>query len=167
MGVKRPYSFYYPGNNDWVRENPYSSTSRLWDNPTWHSDTDKSFFDPCPPGWRLPVNNTWHSFATTIDGSSARPNAKEYFESANAGFKSGWNFYMGGPATGETSWYPASGYRSVGSGAMFNERNFGYCWSASPYNSTLGYYLYFYSTLVSPLNNNYRSYGFAVRPLQE
>ena len=167
MGVKRPYSFYYPGNNDWVRENPYSSTSRLWDNPTWHSDTDKSFFDPCPPGWRLPVNNTWHSFATTIDGSSARPNAKEYFESANAGFKSGWNFYMGGPATGETSWYPASGYRYVGSGAMYNERNYGYYWSASPYNTTNGYNLNFNSTNANPQNNNQRGNGFPVRCVQE
>ena len=167
MGVKRPYSFYYPGNNDWVRENPYSSTSRLWDNPTWHSDTDKSFFDPCPPGWRLPVNNTWHSFATTIDGSSARPNAKEYFESANAGFKSGWNFYMGGPATGETSWYPASGYRVVGSGAMYSERYYGYYWSASPYYTTSGYYLSFYSTSASPQSSYQRGSGFPVRCVQE
>ena len=74
---------------------------------------------------------------------------------------------MGGPATGETSWYPASGYRSVGSGAMFNERNFGYCWSASPYNSTLGYYLYFYSTNASPQYCYQRGYGFPVRCVQE
>lgn len=167
MGVKRPYSFYYPGSNDWVRENPYSSTSRLWNNPTWYSDTDKSFFDPCPPGWRLPVNNTWHSFATTIDGMAGRPNAKEYFESAGAGFKSGWNFYMGGPATGETAWYPASGSRGVGSGAMSYERGNGYYWSASPYSATDGYSLCFYSTSAYPRGTSQRGSGFPVRCVQE
>ena len=113
------------------------------------------------------MNNTWHSFATTIDGSSARPNAKEYFESANAGFKSGWNFYMGGPATGETSWYPASGYRCVGSGAMSSERYSGFYWSASPYNTASGYHLYFYSSNAYPQSNSQRGIGFPVRCVQE
>ena len=167
MGVKRPYSFYYPGSNDWVRENPYSSTSRLWNNPTWHSDADKSLFDPCPPGWRLPVNNTWHSFATTIDGAGSKPNAKEYFESANAGFKSGWNFYMGGPATGETTWYPASGNRLVGSGAVSGEWSNGYYWSASPYSAANGYNLSFSSGNADPQSNSQRGNGFPVRCVQE
>ena len=90
-----------------------------------------------------------------------------YFESANAGFKSGWNFYMGGPATGETTWYPASGYRLVGSGAMYFEWNYGYYWSASPSSAAIGYSLNFYSTYAYPQSTNQRGNGFPVRCVQE
>lgn len=50
---------------------------------------------------------------------------------------------------------------------MNNERNNGYYWSASPYNTALGYYLYFYSTSALPQNNYQRGYGFPVRCVQE
>ena len=169
MGVKRPYSFYYPGSNDWVRENPYSALTILWDNPTWYtSDSNKSLFDPCPPGWKLPESGTWSNFGTTFEGSDiVRPNAKEYFESGSSGFRGGWSFYMGGRGVGETSWYPAAGYRNVGSGAMYYVGSNGYCWSASPYDATYGYYLYFNSGSVNPQYTNQRGYGISVRCVQE
>ena len=63
--------------------------------------------------------------------------------------------------------YPASGNRNVGSGAMNNEWNNGYYWSASPYNATNGYNLNFNSGNVNPQNNNQRGNGFPVRCVQE
>lgn len=44
--------------------NPYEQS--IWNDPDWSisaqgGKTKKSFFDPCPPGWRLPESDTWNS----------------------------------------------------------------------------------------------------------
>ena len=43
-----------------IKDNPYYNN--IWDDPDWSIElqggaTQKSFFDPCPPGWRIPVYN--------------------------------------------------------------------------------------------------------------
>ena len=63
--------------------------------------------------------------------------------------------------------YPASGNRNVGSGAVSNEWNNGYYWSASPNSVTNGYNLNFNSGNANPQNNNQRGNGFPVRCVQE
>ena len=68
---------------------------------------------------------------------------------------------------GGTIFFPASGYRGNSSGALSYVGGGGYYWSPVPYSTNLGRYLSFVSTGVYPLNYNGRSYGFAVRPLQE
>ena len=50
---------------------------------------------------------------------------------------------------------------------MNNERNNGYYWSASPYNTTNGYNLNFNSTNANPQCNSQRGFGFPVRCVQE
>ena len=151
QSVNNPYCYYAPSNNDWVSNNPYNSTNRLWNSPT--ADGSKSLFDPCPPGWRLPRNGTWDGFS--------QANGRVI-----GAFSQGWNFTF--VANGlESVWYPASGYRNVGTGAMRNERTIGYSWSASPSSSANGFYLGFGSGSVSPQNDDSRGYGFPVRCLQE
>jgi uncharacterized protein (TIGR02145 family) len=63
--------------------------------------------------------------------------------------------------------YPASGNRNNASGAVNNEWNNGYYWSASPNSATNAYSLNFNSGGVNPQNNNVRGYGFPVRCVQE
>ncbi len=153
-GVQLPYGFYYPGSNDWVKGNPYSATSRLWNNPTWHtSDSNKSFFDPCPPGWKLPETGTWGTLSKTN----------------SAGWRNGYEFYMkpGGAEGDDVTWYPASGLRNIGSGAVNSEWYYGYYWSSAPVSATNAYSLYFYSGGVNPQNNLQRGNGFPVRCVQE
>ena len=65
------------------------------------------------------------------------------------------------------TFYPASGYRNNSSGAVNNVGSNGYYWSAVPNSTNNGRNLNFNSTNVNPLNNNNRSNGFAVRPVQE
>ena len=66
--------------------------------------------------------------------------------------------------TGETDFYPASGYRSRASGALTNVGSGGYSWSSSPtQGSTNAGYLNFSASNVNPQNNNYRANGFPVR----
>ena len=50
---------------------------------------------------------------------------------------------------------------------MHSVGSYGYFWSAVPNSTYNGRYLYFSSSSINPLNYNLRSYGFAVRPVQE
>ena len=65
------------------------------------------------------------------------------------------------------TFYPASGYRNNSSGALNNVGSNGYSGSVVPTSTNNGRNLNFNSTNVNPLNNNNRSNGFAVRPVQE
>lgn len=56
--VKFPYAFLSGG----ITNNKY--WNNLWDDPDWSKalqggETKKSFFDPCPPGWRIPISSGW------------------------------------------------------------------------------------------------------------
>ena len=65
------------------------------------------------------------------------------------------------------TFFPASGCRNYSTGTVNGVGSSGYFWSAVPHSTSYGRYLSFYSSSISPLNNNYRSSGFAVRPVQE
>ena len=65
------------------------------------------------------------------------------------------------------TFFPASGYRNNSTGTVNNVGSNGYFWSAVPYSTYDGRYLYFNSSYISPLSSNGRSSGFAVRPVQE
>lgn len=63
--------------------------------------------------------------------------------------------------------FPASGLRNNNDGWLGNVGNNGYYWSAVPNNTNNGCNLNFNSGNVNPLNNNTRTYGFAVRAVSE
>ena len=65
------------------------------------------------------------------------------------------------------TFFPASGYRNNSTGTVNNVGSNGYFWSAVPYSANNGRSLNFYSSYIYPLSRNVRSYGFAVRPVQE
>ena len=66
---------------------------------------------------------------------------------------------------GNTIFLPADGYR-WGREAKDVKLEGDY-WTRMPLSQTDARYLYFYSGGVYPLNYNYRSYGFSVRPVAE
>ncbi|MDR2130585.1 MAG: fibrobacter succinogenes major paralogous domain-containing protein, partial [Odoribacteraceae bacterium] len=162
--VQRPYNFYYPGSGDWVQSNPYPGNS--WNNPGWYTSepkAGKSLFDPCPPGWRLPVDGTWSTFA--LAGNV--PNAANYPNDYKSGKdQAGWEFYMSG-SSGETAFYPASGQRRIDLGSMYVELSYGYNWSSTPYSSMYGHSMNFNATNNSPRYTANRGFGASVRCIQE
>lgn len=86
--VQHPFAFYTKDGvgGDWASGNSYYG---LWNNPTWNaSSSGKSFFDPCPSGWRLPNSEVWSVFQKL---------GKEYGENApiNAKIYSGTNYFSG------------------------------------------------------------------------
>jgi uncharacterized protein (TIGR02145 family) len=159
--VKNPTTYYAPGSSsgDWLLNNLYSTG--LWNNPTWNAipAAGKSFFDPCPPGWKLPVNGTWDVFAL---GNVHNPT--DYASGTNT---AGWEFYMDNVLKNAWAYYPAAGYRRLDTGTMKGERENGYSWPSSPSSSTNGQILNYFSAGVFPQSTDQRSFGFSVRCVQE
>lgn len=142
--VQSPATFYtYDRSStyDWASPNNY--TGKKWNDIV--ESEGKTFFDPCPVGWRLPTRDEFSSFSTT---------SFDLFSTNNSG------------RTYNNNWFPASGSRNT-DGSMFNVAWHGNYWSASPNSAGYGYYLNFYSSNVKPSYSSYRANGFSVRCVQE
>ena len=136
-------------NGDWYYSLDYSTDNTRWTT----SSSDKSIYDPCPAGWRVPEggrNGIW-SKAGFDDTASDWTNR-------------GISFSISSPSA---TWYPASGYRYGIDGSLNDVGGNGYCWSASPRNN-LAFYLYFYDDgRVYPSDYDDRASGCSVRCIQE
>ena len=142
--ISHPTTFigYNRSNRDW-----YYTGSSSTDDTRWQSD--KTIYDPCPAGWRVPDGGS-----TGVWNTAGFANTS--YDSSNEGI----SFSISSPST---TWYPASGYRG---GSVSSVGSFGYYWSVTPYGKD-AYSLYFsYSGDVNPANNDYRVNCFSVRCLQ-
>ena len=155
--IEHPTTFITDdGNNnyDW-----YYTGSSSTDDTRWQSD--KTIYDPCPAGWRVPDggdNGVW----STALGSSSAFEYDSLYDSTNEGINfSGWF------GSSSTIWYPASGYRSGGDGALYSVGGISHYWSVTP-DRNYAYFLHFsHDGFVNPTSNHYRACGFPVRCLQE
>ncbi len=133
---------------------PYDWHYSSRDNTLWTtSDKEKSIYDPCPAGWRVP------------DGRSSGVWSKAGFDDTTYdSTNEGISFSLSSPST---TWYPASGYRRNNDGSLRAVGSDGLYWSASP-NRDYAYNLLFYDNGgVNPLYDFNRVYGLSVRCLQE
>lgn len=121
----------------------------------------KTIYDPCPYGWMLPSGPAFTGFTTTGQNSST----KAQFNIIG-NFSKGWTFKKNEDDS-IGSFYPASGCRGIASGGLAGVGSDGYCWTYSSDSQSYARYLSFGSSNVYPLYNNYRAYGFSVRPCQE
>lgn len=148
---------------DYAEENPmtyiayYDWCSNYWDNYEirW-KESEKSLYDPCPVGYRVPDGGE--------NGFWATANVKSTGDSTNRGMY--WTLADGEP----TAWYPAVGCRSYDSGSLSYVGEDGYCWSASPFpsNTSSAYNLGFgYSGDVNPARDYDRGHGYSVRCVKE
>ncbi len=137
-------------------------------NERWKSQ--KTIYDPCPAGYRVPdgsstISNVWNNavagVSVTYDDYSA--------EGANKGI----DFSKTTPALVDEGpcWYPATGDLSQFNGLIEKVGEHVYYWTCMPYQEgrVAAGVIYFY-----PKNNlnlksgwNYRSYGIAVRCIKE
>ena len=142
--VNNPGTFYTEGSssgNDWASPNNY--TSKNWNDITVASG--KTFFDPCPEGWRLPTKSEYFNFSTNTFT----------WDATNKG------------RTCNSNWFPASAWRRSNDGYVGNVGYNGYYWSMSPYNAGFGYDLNYNSGNVNPAGGYGRVGGFSVRCVQE
>ena len=139
-------------NNDWY----YTGLSST-DNTRWQSE--KTIYDPCPVGWRVPDggdNGVW-STSKSMSSSDSRS-----YDNTNEGMN-----FSGDFGESSTIWYPASGFRTYYDVTLCDVGHYGMYWSVTP-NSNNAYYLLFNSKGgVGPTNNDYRAYGLSVRCMKE
>ena len=141
-------------NKDWY----YTDTENIDDTRWTTSESEKSIYDPCPAGWRVPDGGE-EGIWSKAKGSSLDYNRN--YDSTDLGMN-----FSGEFGTYLTIWYPAAGCRDYG-GSLYGVGNYGFCWSATPRGSS-AFTLYFYTSgLVSPSFNYYRAEGYSVRCLQE
>lgn len=139
-----PTHFIYRGGEDdgnWLNE----SVAGLW-------GEEKTMYDPCPPGWKVPIAPHWNSAKTAIG-------TFEIGLSTTAKDKNG---------TETTVWYPASGYLN-GNSKNIDQVGFeGHYWYASPRDAGTAYSFKFDKDNII-LNSNYdeKAQGNSVRCVKD
>ena len=126
-------------------DNPYAEY--IWDNPTWNVNKQgerkqKSFFDPCPPGWRLMEENVWQTII----------NKKAYEQVAN-----GISLFCDGIKNSENKTFiPKNSMNGGNDIATFQ--------TSTPYNETRCYLFHFNPNLGQPTLGRLRMCS--IRPIQ-
>ena len=143
-------------NYDW-----YFTGSSSTDNTRWTtSDKDKSIYDPCPSGWRVPDGGDNGIWSKAL-GSSSHSDGESLYNSTNRGMNFSCKF-----GSYQTIWYPASGYRDNKYGGLYDVGIGGLYWSASLIHYD-AYNLYIHYSTFNPSTHYYRANGYSVRCLQE
>jgi uncharacterized protein (TIGR02145 family) len=144
-----PYDWYTSTNST------SSQNNELWGGENLTTPSDKTIFDPCPAGWRVPAWKGSQSPWSSLGDNNISTSSVGTF--ANYGVT--WTTITAG-------YWPAAGYRTYSDGFLNRVGSSGFYWSASP-NSSNGYYLGFNSSNLYPSNSNGRAHGFSVRCVKE
>ena len=153
--IAHPTIFVYQNtaNNDW-----YYSSSSATDNTRWTaSDKEKSIYDPCPAGWRVPdggENGVWALAAGSPDSFT------NTFDLTDKGMNLSGKF-----SSDETVWYPAVGYRHYQNGNLKDTGMNGVYWSATPISGTNQVYCMVTreDSAVITVQNSMRAFGRGLR----
>ncbi|MGL5684138.1 MAG: fimbrillin family protein [Marinifilaceae bacterium] len=141
----------------------------LWADNHYISNTGlgKSIFDPCPPGWRLPINGTWSNFS---DGNGTYPSnvTLQPLGSLTP------NILIYQPLAGAAAVYPFAGMRDGSTGDVI--RNYklsgvtywlGAMWSSSMQNDNFGSAFIYTTNGADPSLERSNPNGMPVRCIQE
>ena len=146
---------YNDSNNDWYYTGDSSTDNTRWTT----SERNKSIYDPCPAGWRVPdggSNGVWSNALGSSSDFEGYP-----YDSTNEGMN-----FSGKFGSVSTIWYPASGYRNYRDGSLSNVGDRGSSWSASPNNDCACNLSFYYYGSVYPSITSSRANGRSVRCLQ-
>lgn len=127
----------------------------LWGSENKISPENKTIFDPCPAGWRVPAWKGGASPWSAIGASGITTSSVGEFSN----FGVTWSIISAG-------FWSASGCRYSIDGSLIAVGNLGRYWSASRESSD-GDNMYLTSSNVYPTMNNGRAYGYSVRCVQE
>ena len=143
-------------NDDWYYTGSDSTNNSRWTT----SESNKSIYDPCPSGWRVPdggSNGVWSKACGLSSNFGGYP-----YDSTNQGMN-----FSGKFGSASIIWYPASGYRYYDDGALSPVGNFGNYWSASPRGNEAYKLFIGNNSYVRPSDNYYRANGLSVRCVKE
>lgn len=153
--IANPTTFitYNDYNFDWL----YTGSISI-DDTRWQSD--KTIYDPCPVGWRVPDGGKNGVWSKALGSSSSYTGT---YDSNNEGMN-----FSGEFGNAYVIWYPASGSRYY-DGSLDEVGSYGDYWSTSSssnkYNVNVMYFCY--DSSVVPFGYGPRSLGRSVRCLQE
>ena len=152
---------YNSSNYDWYYIGDPSADNTRTDDTRWTtSGNEKSVYDPCPSGWRVPDGGSSGVWSKAL-GSWLSFTDELLYDSTYEGMN-----FSGKFGSASTIWYPASGCRYDYDGSLDHVGYLGNYWSASP-SYYYADFLYFFKVHVAPSNNDGRAYGQSVRCLQE
>ena len=145
-------------NNDW-----YYTGSSETDNTRWVTlPGDKSIYDPCPVGWRVPDGGEDGVWSRAI-GAFGNYTLNGSYSSADKGNNFSKEF-----GSADVIWYPASGILGESDGCLCNNVGYyGICWSATPYGYDGLTLSYDSSDYICPADRYTRARGLSVRCLKE
>lgn len=113
--------------------NPWSTE---WNRNFWSTD-QKTVYDPCPVGYKVPVRDVWAGFTTTGENTH---NLSEI--NVSGSYDRGWNFIYDGT---NITWYPATGELDhYGSYVEWSDR--GRLWAAKATTEGVAYLDFYYSS---------------------
>lgn len=143
-----------------------------WNDPKYnlhHGDQEKlelkkSIYDPCPPGWKVPVSSIWKDF---VRENASNSEAKTY---TVAWSDTGLNYYPEGYRNANTTgriFYPGLGYLYENNGNRIYYENSGALWSSSRNTGRIGYYCMFRINELNAGSSYDETLGFNVRCVRE
>jgi uncharacterized protein (TIGR02145 family) len=158
--------FYQWGKNvGWSATGaPVSSTgSETWDGSVVLEGVWDAEQDPCPEGWHVPSIDDFNAL-----GDAGKVSRKWTVRGGMDGQ------LFSDRATGETIFMPAAGFRVHTDGTLGKDPQgeeiqgkYGFYWSSTTDGGASGSYMYFYSNMVYPDNDNFQAFGRSVRCVRE
>jgi len=155
------------GTYDWYSTSMSNVNHDLWRNP---SGSAKTFYDPCPQGWRVPDKEVWLIALGTEHHWTTSGN----WDGSNKGMDFGSTDKTLGSGT---IWYPAAGYIPRSRNSLNNVGSEGNYWSCTPRPSyydgdteRVGSYslgIYKDGTVTPPPSTDRRAIGQSVRCLKD
>jgi hypothetical protein len=141
--IQNPTTFV-ANNASWFNTPTPTTTDNRWGHI---EGSDKSIYDPCPAGYRVPRNGAWSDFTTT----------SFTWDATN----------KGRTATAKGGWYPAAGFRNNSTAVFGSVGANGFTWSATPDGDAKGLSLNIASGSVVSSQSLNRPFGFGVRCIKE
>jgi hypothetical protein len=153
--ILHPEIFYGGSYGDAIGYDWYTATNStslknyaLWGGSSIVTPGEKTIFDPCPAGWRVPAWSGSKSPWSPLTTSNFAWSDSEYGRTYNG------------------SYYPATGFRDASLCTLAGIGTHGDYWSAS-LNSVYAHNLYFSNDFVSPSTWSHNSVSAAVRCVKE
>lgn len=107
----------------------FGSVNITSNNPSWMGlSGEKTIYDPCPAGWRVPPLQVGSTF---VWGISTDTDNEEWTSSYTDQVLTGMTFQGVGGAAGLGHYYPMAGYRTHTTGRLTSMQTEGYWWSAA------------------------------------
>ena len=159
--IKNPTTHYFNSSTKGPCDTQYYN---MWDarqtlTGNIKTATKKTVYDPCPAGFCVPTGNLYYFMCNGISRSELN------WDATNKG-KTWRQTTYSSNTTGPDLYFPASGYRHTGSGALSTVGSLGSYWSASLTSGIYSRYLRFNAGYWY-YNNYVRAYGIPVRAVAE